>query len=94
MLDGFTSVELKPADQNALSGGRKCVYDCMINGDWWTLWELQEAINTSFGEFYSENTLSARIRDLRKPEHGNHKVERRSRCGRTYEYRLLMEAVQ
>ncbi len=44
-----------------------CVFLKMRNCKPWTFWELQEAIRKDFGTFYGEPTISAAIRELRKP---------------------------
>ncbi len=46
------------------------VYDRLSNGQWWTLSELH---NYAGG---SEAAVSARIRDLRKPQFGGYRIER------------------
>ena len=42
----------------------------MVPGDWWTLAELARATG------YPEASISARLRDLRKPKFGGYTVER------------------
>jgi uncharacterized membrane protein len=41
-----------------------------VPGDWWTLAELARATG------YPEASISARLRDLRKPKFGGYTVER------------------
>lgn len=57
---------------------------------WWTVPELVAEVRARFGELHSETGLSARLRDLRKPQHGGHRVPSRPRKGQRglYEYRL------
>jgi hypothetical protein len=43
------------------------VFLCMRDGKWWTFWELQNVIKEKTDRFYGEPSLSAAIRDLRKP---------------------------
>ncbi len=60
-------------------------------GDWLTIPEIRARIQTFYGKQCSETGISARIRDLRKPEHGGHTVESRRRAGAgsgTWEFRL------
>ena len=45
-----------------------CVHKCMSDGRWWTFWDLQETIQLKTGKFYGEPTISAAIRNMRKPE--------------------------
>ena len=44
-----------------------CVHMCLRNGNWWTFWDLQRVIKTNTGTFYGEPSISAAIRNLRKP---------------------------
>ena len=43
------------------------VFLCMRNNAWWTFWDLQRVIKEKTGTFYGEATISAAIRELRKP---------------------------
>ena len=74
---------------------------CMRDGRFWTFWELKEEIYNNWGGSYSENSVSAGIRDLRKTQYrtkyGLHpfyevvekkSVENLSGRGRHYKYRL------
>ena len=47
-----------------------CVYLCMSDGSnsYWTFWELQSVIKEKTGTFYGEPSISAAIRNLRKPD--------------------------
>ncbi len=54
----------------------------MEKGKWITIPALQKRLT----DYAMETTISARIRDLRKL---GHKVERRSKVGRLYEYRMV-----
>jgi hypothetical protein len=54
----------------------------MLPGGWWTLPQLAAATG------YPEASISARIRDLRKPKFGGHTVERRHVSKGLWEYRL------
>ena len=57
----------------------------MLKGKWITIPELQKRLKT----YAMSTTISARIRDLRKPEYGSHKVQRRSKKGsKLYEYKV------
>jgi hypothetical protein len=53
-----------------LTGQLERVYGLMQSGDWFTLSQLARFANCS------EASASARIRDLRKPKWGAHKIER------------------
>ena len=45
---------------------------------WLTSVQLQKVIKAKTGKLYSESTITARIRDLRKPEYGGHKIIKKS----------------
>lgn len=59
------------------------VYAAMQDGQWRTLYRL----HTMTG--HPEQSLSARLRDLRKTKFGGYTVERRRAHGGTWEYRVL-----
>ena len=61
--------------------------DVLQSHRWYTLGELSDAVG---GE--PVPSISARIRDLRKPFYGGYRIDRRQRAGapaRSYEYRLV-----
>ena len=58
-------------------------------GGWFTSPELQHYVKHVTGRLYSDSTITARIRDLRKPQYGGHVIDARKRkSSRSYEYRL------
>ena len=65
---------------------REKVYELMDIFEWLTVWEINEMLPKN----YSDSTITARIRDLRKPQYGGHTVTKRLRNGssRTREYKL------
>tara|TARA_Y100000114_G_C11733950_1_gene315123 strand:+ start:574 stop:870 length:297 start_codon:yes stop_codon:yes gene_type:complete len=73
-----------------------CIYLCMKNGNWWTFWTLQQTIYEKTQKFYGEPTISAGIRNLRKPyAKAKYKlpdnaeiIKRRIDGGKGYEYKL------
>jgi hypothetical protein len=71
-------------DYERLTGTLRLVFGCLTTypGKWWTLRRL--SVETSA----SEASVSARLRDLRKPQYGGHTIERRRAHGGLYEYRL------
>lgn len=71
-----------PKDQIRLNRQLSVIFNFVKDGLWWTLAEI--AANT--GE--PEASISARLRDLRKPRFGSHTVERRRRTIGQFEYRL------
>jgi hypothetical protein len=70
------------SDRERLARQLDCVRREMSDHNWHTLDELAAACHGS------EAGVSARIRDLRKPKHGSHVVERRYAGGGLHEYRL------
>jgi hypothetical protein len=59
----------------------------MLSGEWLTLAELEGFTG------HPQASISARLRDFRRPKFGGHTVERRRRGGPssgTYEYRLTV----
>jgi hypothetical protein len=78
-------------DYARLGKQMRAVADLMLDHNWRTLGEI--AAMTTF----PEASISARLRDLRKPKFGGHTVERRPRGPREnglYEYRLLARDAQ
>ena len=69
-------------DFTAIGNLRERVRLLMNDGAWRTLAEIQSVVQGS------EAGVSARLRDLRKPQYGCAKVERRIRKGRLREYRV------
>ena len=56
---------------------------------WWEPCELVAKVLTETGTMVSDSSITARLRDLRKPRYGAHIIEKRKREGsRAYEYRL------
>lgn len=71
-----------PRDKERLTSQLARVLAAMQDGGWYTLGEL--AINANA----PQQSVSARLRDLRKDKFGKHCVERRHRAAGLWEYRL------
>lgn len=71
-------------DARRLAGQHARVLAYMRHGRWATL----SQIATNTGD--PEASVSARLRDLRKPQHGGYKIERRYVCRGLHEYRLVI----
>ncbi len=85
---------LAPVDVARVATLLQAVLKVMRRGEWLTLAELQNACE-GLGVHGSEAGLSARLRDLRKPQHGGLTVERRRRgepAHGLFEYRLMPES--
>lgn len=85
--DGAT---YRPAmDEARLNAQARKVWRVMARGEWMPLRAIADAAQAP------EASVSARLRDFRKPEFGGHTVERRMRAGsNTYEYRLLVRVLE
>lgn len=60
----------------------------MLDGEWRTLAYISETLEMTTGIRYPEASISARLRDLRKPRFGSHTVERRYCGAGLWEYRV------
>ena len=65
------------------------VRDVLLTHDWISPYALQAAVEARTGAWHSDASISARLRELRRPEYGGHVIVKRKREGsRSYEYRL------
>lgn len=65
------------------------VYEVLRSRQWVTPSEIQKEIYRRTGEFHSDSSITARIRDSRKAAYGSHVIEKRLRANsKAYEYRL------
>lgn len=71
-------------DRERLSKQLYSVLEVMKDGQWRTLPELSKATNSP------EASVSARLRDLRKPRFGGHSVEREYVKKGLFKYRLIL----
>lgn len=78
--DGETYDRTK--DKARLNSQFQDVRDLMTDGLWRTLEEIKAVTG------HPTHSISARIRDLRKPKFGGYTVERRRRTKGTWEYRI------
>jgi hypothetical protein len=74
-------------DRQRLVGQIWRIYNCMKDGKWRTLNEI------AFITGDPHASISAQLRNLRKPRFGNHIVERRNRGLGLFEYRLLIQSI-
>ena len=80
-------------DFKRLIGQNLKVFNCMKDGSWRTLPEIEEIL----GSGHSQAGISARLRDLRKEKFGSHTVDRRRRGNASkglHEYRLILNKEQ
>jgi hypothetical protein len=79
-------LNLAPLSIKTLNG---MVLHVLRLGGWWTPWQIQPNVRC----MVSDSSITARLRDLRKPQYGAHKIEKRKREGsRAFEYRLRRAA--
>jgi hypothetical protein len=71
-------------DFKRLNNQAQKIFDVMSDGKWRTLSQI--AADT----YFPEASVSARLRDFRKPRFGGHTVNRRRRGGGLYEYQLII----
>lgn len=75
----------KQVDYSRLSGQLEKVFGLMQDGNYRTLKEIAEDVNAS------EASVSARLRDLRKPKFGGWIVDRRRVSGGVWAYAIKLE---
>jgi len=71
-------------DRERLGAQLRRVFDAMTDGKWRSLYEISQATHDPV------QSISARLRDLRKERFGAHEVERRNVEGGLFEYRLIL----
>jgi len=85
-FDGATYEHAR--DGARLGDQMMAVLSVMADGQWRTLKQLAAAVDAP------EASVSARLRDLRKPRFGGHRVERRYVCKGCFTYQLLVNEVE
>ena len=78
---------LTEADAPRIGKQLAAVQQVMGSGKWYTLEQLQLALG-GMGIVASTQSISARLRDLRKPRFGSHTVERQAVGGGLFRYRV------
>ena len=76
-----SGVALTASDHTRLGKQIQRVFDVLSDGQWHTVPEVARRTGDP------ENSVAAQCRNLRKPKHGGHTIERR-RTGNYYEFRL------
>lgn len=61
------------------------VRELMADGKWRTLGDIQKQLP----QHYETQSISARLRDLRKPEHGSHTVNRSKVGTGLFQYQVI-----
>lgn len=70
------------ADQIRLTGQLARIFRIMLDGTWWTLGQISRVADAP------ESSVSAQLRNLRKPEFGAHTIDRESAGGGLHRYKL------
>lgn len=83
-----SGVRLEQADHVRLGAQIARVKAVLETGRWYTVPDLQDAIWERFRVRDPEPSLSAQIRNLKKPKHGGHEIERK-REGNQWFFRLV-----
>jgi len=74
------------ADHERLTGQLAAIKDCMFDGRWRTLAEIEAVTGAP------QASVSAQLRHLRKPRFGSYIVDKRRRSPGTWEYRVKVAA--
>ena len=82
-FDGKTYDEARDKVRLSTQLGR--VLDVMKRGHWYTLQELSQRTLSP------ESSVSARLRDLRKPRFGGYEIQRESVARGLFKYRLVTQ---
>ena len=80
-FDGHTYVHTR--DSSRLGDQMAAVFDLMQDGTWRTLQQIAAAVGAP------ESSVSARLRDLRKPRFGGHAVNRSYLRDGIHQYQLV-----
>jgi hypothetical protein len=86
----FDEYVLRKAAQpvRTLKGDVKAVFQALCDGTPWGVGSLKEFVMRNTGRAPSDSTITARIRDLRKPAFGGFKIEREQQ-GKLHFYRMV-----
>jgi hypothetical protein len=69
---------------------REVIRDLLSRGHHYSTYEIQGYLQITLGRLISESAVSARVRDLRKPQFGGYTVMSRPRHGcSAWEYSIL-----
>lgn len=83
-----SGIDLTTADHQRLHTQLDRLLSVVRDGQWWTVEGLQDEIWGRFKVRDPQASLSAQLRNARKPKHGGYTVERR-RVGNCWQFRLV-----
>jgi hypothetical protein len=86
----FGGGTLTPGDEPRLNQQMAYVYEIMQDGRWRTIWAIINLIKANHGITVMQTSVSARLRDFRKPQFGSHTVNRNSIGEGVFEYQLVL----
>lgn len=76
-------------DAQRLGTQLAAVRQILLQGDWWRLGDLTDAVASLTGCMASQTGVSARVRDLRKHRFGGYQVEKRALGRGVWLYHLV-----
>lgn len=76
-------------DKERLSKQLDLVWSIVEDGYWYTLESIRKNIKRRYDVRIETQSISARLRDLRKDKFGGHTVERKNKGGGLFVYRLI-----
>jgi hypothetical protein len=88
--DIFDGRDVEPEDEPRLQTQLYCVYAIMYDGQWRTIWHIVAMLRQRIGIQVMQTSVSARLRDFRKPRFGAHIVEKLHTGQGEWHYRLIL----
>ena len=86
--DVFQLVETVKPTQRALKGDNKAVFSRLVDGRVYSVEDIKAHVQAHTGRQPTDATITARIRDLRKPIYGGFNIQRHQQ-GRKHFYQLV-----
>ena len=77
-------------DKPALKAQLDVVREVMEDGNWHSLGEIRTKTEHETGKHATEQSICARIKDLRNDKFGGYNIEHRCRTGRAWQYRMVL----
>lgn len=85
---------LPERDEQRLTTQLDAVQELMKDGRWYTLESLRNQVRSVTQKHATESSISARIRDLRKPEFGGYEMQHRHVSNGLWEYRMVVDQME
>ncbi len=90
-LTPFDGATYTPSDGPRLSHQWLAIFGLMRDGRWRTLGQIQQHFN-ALGQHFPESSISARLRDFRKPQYGGYTMNKSNRGNGLWVYQLIVPA--